>query len=115
MAASWFAFRRCGGHPGPKDGQGRARTDGGRLSRPGLRCRGPCGAGSILVEVLQDVNLRLAPVDDALAKVSLLIHHFPLIREVDINPIVLGDHGEQGLAVDARVVLETPNHEDPLL
>ncbi|WP_448384325.1 acetate--CoA ligase family protein [Desulfosoma sp.] len=105
------------------------------------------GQGGILVEVLQDVNLRLAPVDDALAadmirelrcspvlgryrglqaadtasaaealaKVSLLIHHFPLIREVDINPIVLGDHGEQGLAVDARVVLETPNHEDPLL
>lgn|GEM_PF-2445128 len=97
------------------------------------------------MEVIQDGSLRLAPVDDALAedifrdlrcsrvlgpyrglqaadtatealsRLSLWIHHFSLIREVDINPIVLGDHGEQGVAVDARVLLETPNHEDPLL
>ncbi|MEJ5366010.1 MAG: acetate--CoA ligase family protein [Desulfosoma sp.] len=105
------------------------------------------GQGGILVELLQDVNMRLAPVDealalemiqelrcspvlgpyrgfraadiasagDALAKISLLIHCFDVIREVDINPILLGDRGEQGVAVDARVLLEMPNHEDPLV
>lgn len=105
------------------------------------------GQGGILVELLQDVSMRLAPVDDALAlemirelrcspvlgpcrglraadiaaagdalaKVSLLIHCFDVIREVDINPILLGDQGEQGVAVDARVLLEMPSHENPLL
>lgn len=103
------------------------------------------GMGGVLVEVLRDVTLRLAPVDrtramemirglrgssilgpyrgwraadtataaDALAKVSLLIRHFSVIREMDINPILLGDQGEEAVALDARVLLETPSHEDP--
>lgn len=103
------------------------------------------GMGGVLVEVLQDVSLRLAPVDrgramemirglrcssilgayrgfqaadtetaaDTLAKVSLLIRHFPMIREIDINPMLLGDRGEEAVALDARVVLETASQKIP--
>ncbi len=103
------------------------------------------GMGGVLVEVLEDVALRLAPVDrgramemirglrgssilgayrgfqaadtdtvaEALVKVSLLVRHFPVIRELDINPILLGDRGEEAVALDARVILETASH-DPL-
>jgi acyl-CoA synthetase (NDP forming) len=94
------------------------------------------GSGGIMVEVLQDVRLRLAPVDDkdandmirqlkgagilgafrgmrpadlhaitrCLVTVSQVVHHFPEIQELDINPLILPDDGNFGMALDARVI-----------
>ena len=41
-----------------------------------------------------------------LAQVSLLMHHFPQIREMDLNPVSLNDDGVGALALDARVLFE---------
>ena len=94
------------------------------------------GLGGILVEALQDVSMRLAPVNEnaanemidqlrgikilgpfrgmrmadrkavtqCLTKVSQLMHHFPEILEMDINPMILSDDGSAGMALDARVI-----------
>jgi acetyltransferase len=43
---------------------------------------------------------------DILVKVSLLMHHFPQIREMDLNPVSLNDGGKGVLALDARVLIE---------
>ena len=95
------------------------------------------GSGGIMVEVLQDVRLHLAPVDakdannmikqlkgakilgafrgmraadqhavtQCLVAVSQLMHHFPEIQELDVNPMILSDDGKFGMALDARVIV----------
>jgi acyl-CoA synthetase (NDP forming) len=94
------------------------------------------GSGGIMVEVMQDVRLHLAPVDakdakdmikqlkgagilgafrgmraadqhtvtQCLVTVSQLMHHLPEIQELDVNPLILSDDGNFGMALDARVI-----------
>ena len=94
------------------------------------------GLGGILVETMQDVSMRLAPVNESTAnemidqlrgarilgpfrgmkavdrqavtqcllKISQLMHHLPEIVEMDINPMILSDDGNVGMALDARVI-----------
>ena len=98
------------------------------------------GLGGILVEVLKDVRIGLAPIPaqaasamlerlagsrllgrfrgmqpanlqpvvEAMVQVSRLLAGFPEIVELDINPILLDDQGEGGLALDARLHCQWP-------
>lgn len=93
-----------------------------------------CGAGGSLVEVVRDVEVRLAPltapdidalaqapasarliahvradrmaVRDVLHRVGALADAHPAIAELDINPLVASTTG--ALAVDARIRLASP-------
>ena len=94
------------------------------------------GLGGIMVEVMQDANMRLAPVDEdeasdmidqlrgarilgpfrgmkaadrhaivrCLVEVSRLMYDLPEIQELDVNPLILSDDGNYGMAVDVRVI-----------
>jgi acyl-CoA synthetase (NDP forming) len=93
--------------------------------------------GGIMVEVMKDVSMRLAPIDAAeavkmlrelsgsrmlgrfrgmpeadieaaaaiLAQVSQLMHRFPQILEMDLNPVSLNNKGRGAVALDARVMI----------
>jgi len=94
------------------------------------------GMGGILVEAMQDVSMRLAPVNEdeanemidqlrgvkileafrgmkaadrhtitqCLGTVSQLMHHFPEIQEIDVNPLIFSDDGNYSMALDARII-----------
>ncbi len=40
-----------------------------------------------------------------LVEVSLLMDHFPQIREMDLNPVCLDDEGKGAVALDARLLM----------
>ena len=47
-----------------------------------------------------------ATIAEALQRLSQLATEFPQIKEVDINPYVVGPKGTTAIAVDARMTLE---------
>jgi acetyltransferase len=66
--------------------------------------------GTRTYQLLQGVGEQ-EPVDiDALAegvqRLSQLVTEFPQIKEMDINPLVVGPEGTTPIAVDARISLE---------
>ncbi|MHC1727819.1 MAG: acetate--CoA ligase family protein [Syntrophobacteraceae bacterium] len=98
------------------------------------------GIGGIMVEVIKDFSMRLAPTDmrraiemfgelsgkrilgrfrgmhetdlqaagRILVKVSLLLHYFPQVQELDLNPVSIDDEKGGVLALDARLLLCQP-------
>jgi acetyltransferase len=48
-------------------------------------------------------------VVDCLLRLSQLLQDFPVIAEVDINPLIVLEEG--ALAVDARIILKHERHE----
>ncbi|MEJ5349510.1 MAG: acetate--CoA ligase family protein [Desulfosoma sp.] len=50
--------------------------------------------------------LDLTEVGEAVSRLSLFMDCFPAVREIDINPIIFGDQGEAGVAVDGHLLLE---------
>ena len=49
---------------------------------------------------------RRAAVEDMLLRVSEMVCELPQLREMDINPLIVDDHG--AIAVDARIVVAAP-------
>jgi len=110
----------------------------GAVRDPDLGMAVMLGAGGVLAEVLDDVAFRLAPLAErdarelldalrtarlvrshrgappfdeealieALLAVSRLLDEHPEIAQLDLNPMRLYEHGL--LALDARVIVETP-------
>ena len=96
------------------------------------------GLGGILVETLEDVAWRVAPInreeagrmikqikgrqilsgvrgakpsdmnaiEDFLVRLSQMLMDLPLIKEIDVNPVMVYAEGEGALALDARVIIE---------
>ena len=52
-------------------------------------------------------NGDLDGVVDVLLRVSMLVHRYPQIRELDINPVIVNEN--EVVAVDARIFLGRPN------
>ena len=96
------------------------------------------GLGGLLVEIIEDISLRISPItrkdagemirevkgyklltgyrgqppanlpalEDMLMAVSDFVEKNPVVKEIDLNPVIAGSDG--AVAVDATVVLEEP-------
>ena len=58
---------------------------------------------------MEEVDVR--SVAEVIVQVSKLIHDFPQIREIDINPLSLDGKGNRPVALDARVLTGTGSQE----
>ncbi|MGD2162536.1 MAG: acetate--CoA ligase family protein, partial [Anaerolineales bacterium] len=52
------------------------------------------------------------PVDhevlvDAILRIAQLVQDFPMIAELDINPFIVYEEGQGGIAIDMRLILES--------
>jgi acetate---CoA ligase (ADP-forming) len=54
---------------------------------------------------MKEADLQLTA--EIIVQVSKLIHNFPQIREIDINPLSLDGDGNRPIALDARVIMGT--------
>jgi acetyltransferase len=60
----------------------------------------------ILQGVRGDEGVDVDKIAEGLQRLSQLVTEFPQIREMDINPYVVGREGTTPIAVDARISLE---------
>jgi len=60
----------------------------------------------ILQGVRGDVGVDIGRIAEGLQRLSQLVTEFPQIKEMDINPYVIGPEGTTPIAVDARITLE---------
>ena len=63
------------------------------------------------VGIWEKYNIKLIGVDidaiaEALQRLSQLVTEFPQIKEMDINPFIVGREGVTPIAVDAMMTLE---------
>ncbi len=83
---------------------GVAPLDRGQASRMIRRIRGRRLLQGIRGKPPRDAEA----VEDLIVKLSKLMAGFPAIKEMDVNPVMVGEHGKGATAVDARVILEGP-------
>ena len=50
-------------------------------------------------------GIDLTSIAHVLVQVSLLIHHFPQIMEIDLNPVSFDHEGKMAIALDSRLIL----------
>jgi acetyltransferase len=61
---------------------------------------------SLLTGIKGDQGVDIGVIAEALQRLSQLVTEFPQIREMDINPFVVGRLGTTPIAVDATMILE---------
>ncbi|MBC7294616.1 MAG: acetate--CoA ligase family protein, partial [Thermoleophilia bacterium] len=59
----------------------------------------------LLEGVRGESGVNLAAIVEALQRISQLVTDFPQIAELDINPFIVGEVGEESVAADARIQL----------
>jgi len=64
-------------------------------------------AGQLLAGVRGEAAGDLAATVDTLRRVGQLVHDFPCIAEMDINPLIVGAAGEGAWAVDVRIAIDS--------
>jgi acetyltransferase len=60
---------------------------------------------ALLKGVRGQASVDLGAIAAALQRISQLVTDFPEIREMDINPFIVGREGEESIAADARITL----------
>jgi len=64
-------------------------------------------AGKIMRGVRGQPPRDIAQVVDTLRRVGQLVHDFPCISELDINPLIVNEQGRGVTIADARIILES--------
>jgi acetate---CoA ligase (ADP-forming) len=57
-------------------------------------------------------SVDLDAIATALQRISQLVTDFPQIKEMDINPFIVGAVGSDSIAADARITLQEGPGED---
>ena len=65
-------------------------------------------AGQILQGVRGESPKDVQAVIDIIRRLGQLVSDFPCIRELDINPLIVGEAGSGAWAVDVRLALRKP-------
>jgi acyl-CoA synthetase (NDP forming) len=71
-----------------------------------LEMLGRLQGGKILGSFRGMRKVDLESVAEAIVQVSKLMHAFPRVRELDINPMAIADETDRVVALDARVLME---------
>jgi acetyltransferase len=61
---------------------------------------------NMLTGVKGEEGVDIEAIAEGLQRVSQLVTEFPQIRELDINPFVVGREGTTPVAVDATIILD---------